>query len=298
MDIYNKILKLKEEKNALILAHYYQNEEIQKVADYVGDSYYLSRISKESTDNIVIFCGVDFMAESAKILSPNKKVLLANNTATCPMANMIKIEEVLKIKDELQNSAVVTYINSSLELKTISDVIVTSSNAEKIINKLPQKNIIFIPDKNLGSYLSEKIPNKNFILLNGYCYVHNNISKENVLKVKSKFNNVKIACHPECNKDIRALSELVGSTSELIEFTNSQSEKELLILTENGVEYSFNDKNFYHKLEEEIICNNMKKTTLEDVFNCLSGEENEVKIDSKLITKASKPLQMMHDLAQ
>lgn len=297
MSIYNEVLNLKEEKNALILAHYYQNKEIQDIADYVGDSYYLSRISKESKNKLIIFCGVDFMGESAKVLSPNKKVLLANKSATCPMANMLNINEILKLKESYKDVAVVTYINSSLELKTISDVIVTSSNAETIIRKLSEKNIIFIPDKNLGAYLAEKISDKNFILLDGYCPVHEYIDINEVKSIKSKFNNIKIICHPECNKEVRDLSEFIGSTSEIISYVNTLKKNEILVLTENGVNKSFSDNNYYHKLEEDIVCIDMKKTTLEDVRDTLLYEKNEVKIDADLIEKAKEPLIRMHELA-
>lgn len=297
MSIYNEILNLKEEKNALILAHYYQNKEVQDIADYVGDSYYLSRISKESKNKLIVFCGVDFMGESAKILSPNKKVLLANREATCPMANMLNINEILKLKEDYKDVAVVTYINSSLELKTISDVIVTSSNAETIIRKLPEKNIIFIPDRNLGSYLAEKISDKNFILLDGYCPIHEHIDINEVKSIKSKFNNIKIVCHPECDKKIRDLSEFIGSTSEIIDYVNNLKKNEILVLTENGVNKSFTDKNYYHKLKQDIVCADMKKTTLEDVRDTLLFEKNEVEIDNDLIEKSRKPLIRMHELA-
>lgn len=297
MSIYNEILDLKKKKNALILAHYYQNKEIQDIADYVGDSYYLSRISKESKNKFIVFCGVDFMGESAKILSPDKKVLLANRNATCPMANMLNVEEVLRLKETYEEVAVVTYINSSLKLKTISDVIVTSSNAESIIKKLPEKNIIFIPDKNLGSYLAEKISDKHFILLDGYCPVHEHIDISEVKSIKEKFNNIKIVCHPECDKKIRDLSEFIGSTSEIISYVSNLEESEVLVLTENGVDVSFKDKNYYYKLKKDIVCANMKKTTLENIRDVLLYEKNEVKIDKDLMEKAKKPLIRMHELA-
>ena len=190
MDIRDEILKLKKEKGAIILAHYYQIPEIQEIADYVGDSYYLSKIAKDCEENIIVFCGVKFMAESAKILSPEKTVILPVMEAGCVMADMATADGLAKLKEEHPNAKVVCYINSSTEVKALSDVCCTSSNAENIINNLEEKEIIFLPDRNLGSYIQEKTPDKKFILWNGFCIVHEAIQKEEILRLKSEHEGI------------------------------------------------------------------------------------------------------------
>ena len=192
-----KILQLKKEKNAVILAHYYAPAEAQEVADYVGDSFYLAKIAKKSTADIIVFCGVSFMGESAKILNPNKKVLMPDLTADCPMAHMVKPGQIQKMREKYEDLAVVCYINSTAELKCQSDVCVTSSNAIKIVRALPNKNIFFIPDRNLGRYVASQVPEKNIIINSGYCPIHASITKEQLLAEKEKHPNAPILIHPE-----------------------------------------------------------------------------------------------------
>ena len=217
-ELKDKILQLKVEKNALILAHYYQNDNIQEIADFVGDSYYLSKIAKECSERTIVFCGVKFMAESAKILSPEKTVLLPNSDAGCTMADMINGEDVRDLKKQHPSAKVICYINSTAEVKSESDICCTSSNALKIVNKLNSDEIIFIPDKNLGEYINEKAHVKNMIFWNGFCRVHEFVDAKEIVDVKNADKHIKILVHPECNRKIRKLADFIGSTGEIIKF--------------------------------------------------------------------------------
>ena len=299
MDIRDKILKLKKEKGAIILAHYYQIPEIQEIADYVGDSYYLSKIAKDCEENIIVFCGVKFMAESAKILSPEKTIILPVMEAGCVMADMATEEGLAKLKEEHPNAKVVCYINSSTEVKALSDVCCTSSNAENIINNLEEKEIIFLPDRNLGSYIQEKTPDKKFILWNGFCIVHEAIQKEEILRLKREHEGILTVAHPECSKEIRDISDFIGSTSEIINFVNNSSNKKFIIITEEGVLHQLRkngeEKEFYIPYGK-MICRNMKMTTLKDLYESLLKMENKIEIDEDLRLKAYNSLKNMHKL--
>ena len=299
MDIRNEILKLKKEKGAIILAHYYQIPEIQEIADYVGDSYYLSKIAKDCEENIIVFCGVKFMAESAKILSPEKTVILPVMEAGCVMADMATADGLAKLKEEHPNAKVVCYINSSTDVKALSDVCCTSSNAENIINNLEEKEIIFLPDRNLGSYIQEKTPDKKFILWNGFCIVHEAIQKEEILRLKSEHEGNLTVAHPECSKEIRDISDFIGSTSEIINFVNNSSNKKFIIITEEGVLHQLRkngeEKEFYIPYGK-MVCRNMKMTTLKDLYESLLKMENKIEIDEDLRLKAYNSLKNMHKL--
>ncbi|WP_415313861.1 quinolinate synthase NadA [Clostridium perfringens] len=299
MDIRDKILKLKKEKGAIILAHYYQIPEIQEIADYVGDSYYLSKIAKDCEENIIVFCGVKFMAESAKILSPEKTVILPVMEAGCVMADMATEEGLAKLKEEHPNAKVVCYINSSTEVKALSDVCCTSSNAENIISNLEEKEIIFLPDRNLGSYIQEKTPDKKFILWNGFCIVHEAIQKEEILRLKREHEGILTVAHPECSKEIRDISDFIGSTSEIINFVNNSSNKKFIIITEEGVLHQLRkngeEKEFYIPYGK-MVCRNMKMTTLKDLYESLLKMENKIEIDEDLRLKAYNSLKNMHKL--
>ena len=299
MDIRDEILKLKKEKGAIILAHYYQIPEIQEIADYVGDSYYLSKIAKNCEENIIVFCGVKFMAESAKILSPEKTVILPVMEAGCVMADMATAEGLAKLKEEHPNAKVVCYINSSTEVKALSDVCCTSSNAENIINNLEEKEIIFLPDRNLGSYIQEKTPDKKFILWNGFCIVHEAIQKEEILRLKREHEGILTVAHPECSKEIRDISDFIGSTSEIINFVNNSSNKKFIIITEEGVLHQLRkngeEKEFYIPYGK-MVCRNMKMTTLKDLYESLLKMENKIEIDEDLRLKAYNSLKNMHKL--
>lgn len=301
MDLIKEIEILKKEKNALILAHFYQREEIQAIADYVGDSYYLSKIAKDSPNNLIIFCGVKFMAESAKILSPEKTILLPALDAGCPMAEMANEEGLLELKKQHPDAATVCYINSTSEVKALCDVTVTSSNAIKVVNKLPQDKIIFLPDKNLGAYLQQQLPNKEFILWPGFCITHKKISKENISKSKEAINDLKVLVHPECEKEVRDLADFIGSTGEIIDFASNSPFKNYLIATEEGILYKLKkdnpDKNFYFP-GTSTLCPNMKKTRLIDVYNALKDNTYEITLDEELRLKALNCLIKMHEMAR
>lgn len=300
MNIKDKIENLKKEKNAVILAHYYVEPEVQAIADYVGDSFYLAKIAKNTPADVLVFCGVEFMGESAKILNPEKTVLMPDATADCPMAHMATVEKVLEMKDKYDDLAVVCYINSSAKLKTVSDVCVTSANALKIVNALPNKNIFFIPDKNLGSYV-KKNSDKNIILNEGFCPIHENISKEDIVAIKNAHKGVKVLMHPECPEETLKEADYIGSTSGIINFVNDCEDDEFIIVTEMGVLYELKeqnkDKTFYFP-EPLPICADMKKITLEKVYNCLKDNLNEVEINEKTRKEALIPLDKMLELAK
>lgn len=301
MDLKQEIELLKTKKNALILAHYYQRPDIQEIADYVGDSYYLSKIVKNNPNKLIVFCGVKFMAESAKILSPDKTILFPSFNAGCSMADMANFKDLKKVKEKHSDAAVVCYINSTTEVKSLCDVVVTSSNALKVIKKLSQNKIIFLPDKNLGEYISEQIPEKEFILWNGFCTIHKKINENSILNLKKEIDDAIILVHPECERNIRNLADFIGSTGEIIDYATSCSAKNYIICTEEGIHYELNkrnpEKNFYFP-ETSLICPNMKKTTLDDVLNVLKNNCNEITIDEEVRLKALSCLLNMHELAR
>lgn len=294
-----KIKRLKEEKNIVILAHYYVDEEIQKIADYIGDSFYLSKVAKNLKEKTIVFCGVDFMGESAKILSPDKKILIPEKNASCPMAHMVDLQEIERMRKEYDDLAVVSYINSTAETKALVDVCVTSSNAEGIVKSLPNKNIYFIPDKNLGTHLSKKIPDKNFIFNKGFCIVHASLEREQVLQAKEKHPNAKFLAHPECEDEILKLADYIGSTSGIIDFAVNSSFEEFIIGTESGILYKLKEKapnKKFYLAKEDFNCRNMKKITIDKLLNTLENDTTEVKLEKEIIEKASSSLEKMLEL--
>lgn len=295
-----KILKLKKEKNAIILAHLYQPLEIQEIADYIGDSYYLSKIARDCDENLIIFCGVKFMAESAKILSPEKTVILPAQNAGCPMADMASAPDLKEMIEKYPDAFKVCYINSSYEVKALCDVSVTSSSALDILKNVPNEQILFLPDRNLGSYIAEFFPEKEFIFWQGFCPTHERITTEDVLKAKIKYPNVKVLAHPECNKEVRDLCDYIGSTSGIIDYATKCEDQEFIICTEEGILYELTkrnpDKKFY--FPEKIVCPNMKKTSLENVYDALCGKIDEVILDSEISEKALTSLENMHKLGE
>ncbi len=297
----NKIRQLKEKKNAIILAHYYAPSAIQEVADYVGDSFYLAKIAKNSDADVIVFCGVGFMAESAKILNPNKKVLMPDVSSDCPMAHMVKVGKIEEMRAKYDDLAVVCYINSSAELKCQSDVCVTSSNAVKIVKALPNKNIFFIPDKNLGRYVAEQVPEKNIILNDGYCPIHVQISVEELLEEKKLHPNALVLSHPECEQKILELSDYIGSTAEIIDFANQSVCTEFIICTEDGVKFKLEtdnpNKKFYFT-KTSPCCVDMKLNTLDKLLKVLETEENAIEIDEQTRERAKLPLDRMLGLAK
>ena len=293
-----KILKLKKEKNAIILAHLYQIPEIQEIADYVGDSYYLSQVARDAKEDLIIFCGVKFMAESAKVLSPEKTVILPAPNAGCPMADMAEVEDVEEMIKKYPDAFKVCYINSSYEVKALCDASVTSSSALNIIKNMPNKQILFLPDQNLGGYISEFFPEKEFILWRGFCPTHHRITAEDIIKAKEEHPNVKVLSHPECSKEVRDLSDYIGSTSGIINYATECEDKEFIIATEEGVLHQLKkknpDKKFY--FPEVMVCPNMKKTSLQDVYDALDGKKEEVILDEEIRKKALTSLENMHKL--
>lgn len=301
MSIIEKIKKIKEEKNAVILAHYYVNAEVQEIADYIGDSYYLAKVAKDTDADIIVFCGVSFMGESAKILNPDKKVLMPDMRADCAMAHMADVEKIKALREEYDDLAVVCYINSTAKLKCHSDVCVTSANAVKIVRELPNQNIFFIPDENLGRYVAEQVPEKNVILNDGYCPVHKKMNSVAVLEQKTEHPSALVLAHPECTKEILDLADYIGSTTGIIEYAKKSDNKEFIICTEMGVKYSLEkecpDKMFYFA-DTSWICADMKMNTLENVLKVLENEDNEVYVTDELRAGSLKPLERMLELAK
>ena len=295
----NQIEQLKKEKNAVILAHYYAPAEVQELADYVGDSFYLAKIAKHSKADIIVFCGVYFMGESAKILNPDKKVLMPDLTADCAMAHMVADGIIDEMRNKYDDLAVVCYINSTAKLKCQSDVCVTSSNAVKIVNSLPNKNIFFIPDKNLGRFVAEQVPEKNIILNDGCCPIHAKITAEQLLAEKENHPEALVLSHPECNADILALSDYTGSTADIIAYARQSNADEFIICTEDGVNYKLitdnPDKKFYFP-NPHPCCSDMKRNTLEAVLSVLQNEDNEVVVEDSVRTGALLPLERMLEI--
>lgn len=301
MDIKEKIKQLKEEKNAVILAHYYANPEVQEIADYIGDSFYLSKVAVNLKEQTIVFCGVSFMGESAKILNPEKTVLMPDMTADCAMAHMADEVTIQKMRDTYEDLAVVCYINSTAELKKHSDVCVTSANAVKIVKALPNKNIFFIPDRNLAYHVSKLVPEKNFVFNDGYCPIHEAMKLKEVMEAKEKHPQAEVLTHPECKKELLEISDYIGSTSGIIAYASKSECKEFIVCTEVGVRYELEkqnpDKKFYFT-ETEPVCHDMKKITLEKIAHVLETGENEVSVTDELREQSQKSLERMLELAK
>lgn len=299
MDLVKEINRLKKEKKALILAHLYQPAEIQDIADIIGDSYFLSKKAVESDSELIIFCGVRFMAESAKILSPQKKVLLPAEESRCPMADMALTDRLQELKAQHPSAKVISYINTNLDIKAMSDVCVTSSSALKIMKNIEEKDIIFLPDRNLGSFIAEHFPEKNFILYQGFCPTHERVQKEDILELKQEYPDFEVLVHPECNKEVRDLANFIGSTSEIINYSATSKSNGFIVVTEEGVLHQMKLKSPNKKfipLKNSMICPNMKMTNLQKVYDCLLNETNEIVIDETSRIKAYNALQNMHKL--
>lgn len=301
VNLLERIKKLKKERNAVIVAHMYQNDDVQAVADMVGDSYALSKYCTNRPENTIVFCGVDFMAESAKILSPEKTVLIPVANAGCAMADMITAEQLIEFKKQYPGYAVAMYINSSAAVKAESDVIVTSSNALKVISGMEEKNIIFGPDRNLGSFIAKQCPEKNIVLWNGFCPTHHLIKRDDVIKIKETYPKAELLVHPECSPEVTELADYAGSTKGIIDYAAASECEEFIIGTEVGVMYQLKknnpDKKFYI-MSEELICPNMKKTTLESIVNCLEKGEHEISVPQDVAEKAKKALNRMLELGK
>lgn len=299
-ELTQEIEKLKKERDAVILAHYYVDEQVQAIADYIGDSFYLSRIATQIPQKTIVFCGVSFMGESAKILNPEKTVLMPDTLADCPMAHMADPDVIEEMRQKYDDLAVVCYINSTAELKIHSDVCVTSSNALKIVRSLPNKNIYFIPDENLGRYIASQVPEKHFIFNDGFCHVHKSITKENVLKAKAAKPDALVLVHPECTLAVLELADYIGSTSGIINYATESDAKDFIICTEMGVLYELKlknpDKHFY-SVGHRQFCPNMKRVTIDKVRDCLAKNAPQAEVDEEKRTLSQIPLKRMLELA-
>lgn len=295
--IQQEILRLKKENDICILAHCYQSHDILEVADFVGDSYALAKKAQNVTNGTVIMCGVRFMAETVKILSPDKKVLLSNEGAGCPMAEQIPKAELQKLINEHKGAAVVAYVNTTAELKTLCDVCVTSASALKIVKSIPEKDIIFVPDVNLGSYIAKNVPEKNIILINGGCPYHAKVTVDEVNEAKRKHPEAEVLIHPECPQEIVALADYVGSTTGIMDYAKNSDKTEFIIGTENSIvqhlQFECPDKKFY-PLSKHLVCSDMKLTTLADVLACCKGEGGEeIILDEQTRLDAKKCIDKM-----
>lgn len=300
MTLTEEINRLKKEKDAVILAHYYAEPEVQEVADYVGDSFYLSRVAVGLAEQTIVFCGVSFMGESAKILNPGKTVLMPDLSADCPMAHMADAETIRRMREKYEDLAVVCYINSTAELKKYSDVCVTSANAVEIVKALPNRNIFFIPDKNLAHYVAEQVPEKHFVFNEGYCPVHEELQLRELMEAKAMHPDAEVLSHPECREEVLKESDYIGSTSGIIQYAARSAGREFIVCTETGVRWKLEKDNpgkkFYFT-KTEPVCRDMKLNTLEKLLHVLKTGENAVEVDQELQELSKKPLERMLELA-
>ena len=301
IDLQNEILRLKREKNALILAHYYQALAVQDLADFVGDSFQIAKLAKESASSTVIICGVLFMAESAKILSPGKTILLPAPDAGCPLADMVIPEDVLALKEAHPKAPVLCYINSSAAVKALADICCTSSTALHIAKNLDAEEIIFIPDQNLGRYLARQIPEKRFHLSRGFCPIHHRITKEQAIKAKALYPQAPFAAHPECQLDVLDEADFIGNTAQIIDFARKTAAREIIIGTELGVldllAREMPEKKIL-SVSSSFVCPNMKKTDVRDVHKALTTGQHEITLDPEERIAARKSLDAMIALCQ
>ena len=303
MDLISKIKELKKEKNAIILTHCYQNVEIDEVSDFVGDSLYLSKMAAQTNADIILFAGVYFMAQSAKLLSPNKKVLLPEISSGCMMADMINVQNLKSFKEKHPNIPVVCYINSTAEVKALCDVCCTSSNAVDVVKNLKSDKILFVPDNFLGKYVQQQLPNVEIITFNGFCPIHQRIRIEEIKQARKDYPNAIILTHPECNQEVAKQSDFIGSTKEIMEYVVKSDKKQFVIATEKGVvDRLSRDSKLYNwnkefiLINENIICPDMKKNTLENIYEALLKEQNVIEIDSEIAKKATQCIEKMFEI--
>ncbi|HOW16265.1 MAG TPA: quinolinate synthase NadA [bacterium] len=299
MDIVNKIKELKKKHNAIILAHTYQRAEVQDIADFVGDSLELSLRARDNSADLIVFCGVRFMAETAKIISPNKKVLLTEVAAGCPMAEMISADELRELKAKYPTYKVVTYVNSTAEVKALSDICCTSSNAVRVVSSIPQEQgVIFVPDTNLGSYVQRTLKRDNMVVWQGHCYVHSQIMEEDVLALKKLHPNAIVLAHPECSEHVLKHANHVLSTSGMIKKVEEIKAEEFIVITEQGILHPLNkkypNKKFYSI--DRALCLNMKKTTVESVLNSLELMRYSIEVPRDVMESAKRAVFNMLEL--
>lgn len=295
-----EIKQLKLEKDAVLLAHYYVPAQVQEIADYVGDSFYLSKMASKLTNKVLVFCGVSFMGESGKLLNPDKAVLMPDASADCPMAHMVTKEEIDDVRARYEDLAVVCYINSTAEIKSWSDVCVTSANAVQIVKKLPNQNILFIPDKNLGRYVAEQVPEKNVMLVKGYCPVHEEMKVKEIQELKQLHPLAEVLAHPECNASVLSIADYIGSTTGILKQAAASNAKEFIIATEIGVRYELekqNPKKTFYFPKTEPVCMDMKKITLDGILHVLRTGENGAAVASNIAEPSKATLNRMLELA-
>ena len=300
-ELQEEVKKLAKEKNAVILAHYYQRPEVQDIADFVGDSLELARKASQTDADIIVFCGVRFMCETAKIVNPTKKVLHPNPESGCPMADMITAEQVRKLREKHPDAEFVAYINTTADVKAEVDICVTSANAPKIIKKLEAKKIVFLPDQALGNWVAKQVPDKEFIIWKGFCPPHFEFTYKELLRLKEKYPDAKVAVHPECHPKVIDLADFVGSTSQIIRYATSVDADKVIIVTEVGLKHTLmkiNPNKEYIFPENmnycgTVYCCTMKGITLPKVYETLKKEINEVILPEDIIAKARKPIERM-----
>jgi len=297
-DLIDQIEKLKKEKNAIILAHSYQRPEIYDVADFIGDSLQLCQEAARTDASIIVFCGVHFMAESACLLNPDKKVIVPYVDAGCPMADMVEADDLRAFKEKHPGATVVCYVNSSAAVKAESDVCCTSANAAKVVSQLDAEEIIFVPDRNLAAYVQTQVPDKKIIPWKGFCPVHHSLTKQYIEEIRETHQNAKIIAHPECRPEVLMLADHVCSTTGMIEAARRDPAEEFFILTECGMTERLGrelpDKKFYGLCN---MCFDMKKNTIESVLRCLETEEVEIKVDKSVSIGARNALDKMLELS-
>lgn len=295
-NLIERINKLKKDKNAIILAHSYQNIEVDEVADFVGDSLYLSQKAKDANADIIVFAGVYFMAQTAKIISPDKKILLPNLSAGCLMADMINHEQMVNFKKNHPNVPVVCYINSTAEVKAECDICCTSSNALRIVKSLNSSKVLFLPDANLGKWVESKLDKVEVITYSGNCPVHNNIEVKDIELARKKYPHAKILIHPECKTEVSRLGDYVGSTSGIMEYVRKSKDKQFVIVTEKGVadrlERDYPDKKFI-LIKSNMLCESMKLTTLDEILYSLENEVNEITLDESIRKRSANCIERM-----
>lgn len=305
LDLFSEINKLKKEKNAIILAHYYQDADIQDIADYIGDSLGLSQEAARTDADIIVFAGVHFMAETAKILSPNKKVLLPDLNAGCSLADSCPADKFEAFKKLHPDHLVISYINCTAELKTLTDIVCTSTNAVQIVENLPiGQKIIFAPDKNLGAYINKKT-GRNMVLWNGACMVHEIFSLEKITKLKNQHPNAKLLAHPECEANLLEIADYIGSTTGILKYSTQSPATEFIVATESGIIHQMQKANPSKTFipappNNSCACNDcphMKLNTLEKLYNCLKYEQPEILLSEELIREAKKPIIRMLELS-
>ena len=295
----DEIRALKEKRNAVIVAHNYQIGDVQDIADMVGDSFALSKYCAGVDKRVVVFCGVHFMAESAKILSPVKTILLPEIDAGCPMADMVTPEALIEKKKQHPGAAVVCYVNTSAAVKAECDICCTSSNAVSVIRSVKEETIIFVPDKNLGRYVATKVPEKRIVLWDGYCITHHRVTKEEVDQVRRLHPDARLLVHPECREEVVEAADFVGSTSQIIDFATASDAKKFIIGTEMGVMHSLKARNphkEFYLLSQGMVCPNMKKTTLRSVYHSLSEMKHAIEIPPHILDRAKISLQRMMEV--